>query len=76
MKIFIFQDVDKVSGNYHPEGGMVVIAESEEKAKKLIAEEDEWIELEDSDWENAEVYSLLDELVPPKVIVFPDAGCC
>ncbi len=86
MKIFIFEDVDKVSSNYHTRGGLVVIAEDRNSVESLIQAENKkpkWgvgdpnnaIQLTESDW--ADVTELeLAESPQPRVIVFPDAGCC
>lgn len=37
MYIFIFESISEVSENYHPGGGLVIIAESREKAVELIS---------------------------------------
>lgn len=35
MKVFIWERVERCSGNYHPEGGVVVFAVTEERAREL-----------------------------------------
>ena len=36
MKIFIFERLDKVSSNYHEEGGLVIIAKNKKEAIKIL----------------------------------------
>jgi hypothetical protein len=74
MKIFIFQRLDKVSYNYHEEGGLVVVAENAEQVKELIEKEGN-IEITDKEWKDVITYELMDN-EKPRVFVFPDAGCC
>lgn len=75
MKIFIFESVEQVSGNWHKNGGLAIIAEDEAAAKKLI-ESDSYIYPSDEEWDNVEIFELKDENTKPKYWVFPDAGCC
>lgn len=74
MKIFIFQSVDQCSYNYHSGGGVVIIANNIEEAKKM-ADEKEYIELTDDDWNKAESFDLLKN-EKPNIWIMPDAGCC
>lgn len=72
MKVFVWQNVRKVSENYHEGGGVVVFAEDEAAARALA---------------NA-VFgcALSDDETPddvrdviggePRVYIMPDAGCC
>ncbi|WP_268753430.1 hypothetical protein [Alkalihalobacillus trypoxylicola] len=39
MKMFLFEDLDEVSPNYHCNGGLVVVARDKDHVKELIAEE-------------------------------------
>lgn len=74
MKIFVLEHVEQVSGNYHSDGGLVVVARDIEEAKKLV--EREWeCKPTDEEWGQAMVYELK-EGYETKCYVFPDAGCC
>jgi hypothetical protein len=42
MKIFIWQRVKKCSAFYHPEGGVVVIAGCEQRAREISKNLDEY----------------------------------
>lgn len=35
MKVFVWNDVDKVSNRYHEGGGVVVFADTEERAREI-----------------------------------------
>tara|TARA_R110000868_G_scaffold203969_8_gene451962 strand:- start:2413 stop:2637 length:225 start_codon:yes stop_codon:yes gene_type:complete len=74
MKIFIFENVAECSGNYHSDGGAVIIAESIEAAKELIADISEF-EPTDEEWENVEMFNISD-VTKPKYWIMPNAGCC
>ena len=71
MNIFIWEQIEKVSNNYHREGGLVIFAESEQRAREL-ANSTDGVELGD---EPPDHVISCDE-TPENVIVFPDAGCC
>ncbi len=74
MKIFIWNEIEKCSDNYHTEGGLVVIAETEERAREMVSASK--CSLQDSEKPD-EVFDLTTESDPKeKVFVFPDAGCC
>ena len=85
MNIYIFEDVDQLTTNYHCEGGLVVVAKNEKHVNELIQIENktvneyDWqeaaIELTEEEWEKVKVYPLAEE-VEPKVMIFPNAGCC
>ena len=74
MKIFIFEDLGQVSGNYHSEGGLVIIAKDIEEAINLI-ESDNSISISDKEWSQVEVFDLAGD-VEPRFWVMPNAGCC
>lgn len=74
MKIFIFERLDKVSYNYHEEGGLAVVAEDVDQVKELIEKEGN-IKITEEEWKNVITYELMDN-EKPRVFVFPDAGCC
>lgn len=70
MNVYIWEYVAKCTDNYHSEGGVVVFAEFEERARELAKEkgctiaEDELPVVREVVWGEEYVY------------VFPDAGCC
>lgn len=74
MKMFVFEYIDQVSPNYHPEGGLMVIAKDKEQVEVLIKEIGN-IEITNKEWEKVITYDLKND-EQPKVFVFPDAGCC
>lgn len=74
MNIFIFQNIDQVSGHFHTGGSLAVIAKDKEHVEELILEE-EHIEITDNDWDRVITYELKNE-EEPRIFVFPDAGCC
>lgn len=76
MRLFLFERVEQVSENYHPGGGLVIVANSEEHARSLIADSAS-IKPTDEEWAKVRIYFLDDTFGnAPHVYVFPDAGCC
>lgn len=72
MKVFIWENIEEVSGRYHSNGGLVVIADNEVRAREIAnivpgcyvhPEETPNYIRDVSDGEE-------------KVFIFPDAGCC
>lgn len=71
MKVFVWRRVDKCSDNYHSEGGVVVFAQDEERARTIanavsgcaIKPEEQPDDVRDTAGEEA-------------VYIMPDAGCC
>lgn len=77
MKAFVFEDLDCVSDSYHSEGGLFIVAESIEKAKELVKQDDS-ILISDKEWDDVITYNLDTRIksYSERVIVFPNAGCC
>lgn len=75
MKLFIFQNVDRVSDRYHPGGGLVIQAQTRLAAEVLLRNFPD-VELTEKDWLDCDVYELKGRGYVPGVTVFPDAGCC
>ena len=75
MKIFIFERISQVARNFHPEGGLVVIAPSREAVRAIIAGD---VDIQPTDEEVSEAIELelKNKKVAPGFYVFPDAGCC
>ena len=66
MKLFIWNRIYELTDNYHPEGGLLVIAEDLENAKNMEPK----INSIKPDY----VYDVIAD--KPLKIIFPDAGCC
>ena len=74
MRIFIFEEVDKLTDLYHCGGGLVIIANNSVDAIKMI-EDDANISLTEDEWNNSKSFEL--KYTPDREIFkFPDAGCC
>jgi hypothetical protein len=74
MKLFLFKRIEQVSEYYHPEGGLVIVADNEDHARTMILDMQD-IEPTEEEWAGKVVYELAGEHAPA-VYVFPDAGCC
>lgn len=72
MKVFVWQELARVTDNYHPGGGLLIVATSLETAKVLAKAHDDCIEINE---EPTLVLDLVGE-AEPRVMVFQDAGCC
>lgn len=74
MKIFVWEWVGQVSDNYHCDGGLLVVAKDEGRAKELI-EQEPHVVVTDAEWRGVRIFETsADE--QERVITFPDAGCC
>jgi len=72
MKVFVWEELDNVSPNYHSEGGLLVVAESL-SAAIVLAESKDFVVVGET--EPDYVYETTDD-AEPRVLVFPNAGCC
>jgi len=72
MKVFVWERIEKCSDSYHPEGGVVVFAETEERAR-LIAKEKTDCEISINEKPD-DIREVLGG--EEKVYIMPDAGCC
>lgn len=73
MKLFMWDYVGNATSNYHDEGGIVVIAETLERAREMISS--------DKEREKCEALTKEPDLVrecegPEHISVHKDAGCC
>lgn len=78
MKMFMFEDADKVSDHYHDNGGLAIAAEDANHVDRLI-EKEPFIEISEQNWEDVVVYELgpSDPIIyRPTIHAFPDSGCC
>jgi len=71
MKVFIWEDVEKCSNAYHENGGVVVFAETETRARELANQAGCEIKKDENPNEIRSVYSGSE-----KVYIMPNAGCC
>ena len=74
MNIYIWQWLDQVSNNWHRDGGLVVAAKDDARARELIAGE-EHVEVTEEEWQEVTVYEAVEGQIEG-IFVFPDAGCC
>jgi hypothetical protein len=72
MKVFVWERAEHVTNNWHAEGGLVIFAETEERAREL-ANAQQGCEL-DQDENPDEVRDVAGGV--ELVFVMPDAGCC
>lgn len=72
MKLFVWTDVVWVSNNYHNDGGIIVIAETLDRAREMLPT------FEDGVCEaKTKEPDLIRECEGPEYIeVHPNAGCC
>ena len=73
MRIYLFEDAEKVSNQHHSGGSVMVIAPSRGDVEALL--EPTAVELDQWDWENVLTFPT-HNYIPPQVFIFPDAGCC
>lgn len=85
MRLFVWKELPLVTGNYHPEGGVIVIHNSLQEAKDLL-ETTVQEKLQDQ-IEEQEFYEEFKITEPdftcavsnkkkPVIFIFPNAGCC
>ena len=72
MKVFVWARVGKCSDNYHEDGGVVVFAETEQRAREIANGEEGCAIREDEHPDDVRDVVGGDEAV----FIMPDAGCC
>lgn len=72
MKVFVWQDVGQCTNNYHSGGGVVVFAETEQRARE-IANALEGCAIQDNEAPD-DVRDVAGG--GERVFIMPDAGCC
>lgn len=72
MRIFLWQRIEKATNNYHGEGGLVVFADTEERAREL-ANTERGCELKADELPD-DVREVIGGV--ECVYIMPDAGCC
>lgn len=80
MNVYVWESLNKMSESYHCDGGLVVVAESVEKAYELLRAKDRdgYTVPEDSDVFKTEPDATYptEPIYSPRVFTFPNAGCC
>lgn len=71
MKVFVWERVDSCSDSYHREGGVVVFARDEERAR-AIANAVDGCEIRPDEQPD----DIRDTVGEEAVYIMPDAGCC
>ncbi len=71
MKVFVWESVEEVTNSYHSDGGIVVFAETLERAKALALLEGAKIRDDEEPDDVREVQG-----GEEKVYIMPNAGCC
>ena len=75
MKVFVWKRVEQATANeFHPEGGVVVFAETEAQARQL-ANRRKGCQIKAGEQPDR-VDDLLDEAASKQSFVMPDIGCC
>jgi hypothetical protein len=76
MKVFIWERIEKLTDNWHTDGGLVVVAANLQRAVELA--EAEGVEFSKGDYDELTPSNLYntDDSAEEKVFIFPDAGCC
>ena len=73
MKVYIWNRLDGVTGNWHSDGGLVIIARSMAHVEKLL---DGYLDVGIDKDPDLVLRIDKDQKVEERVTVFPDAGCC
>ena len=74
MNVYVFDYIGRLTDRWHPEGGLVIVAQDEDRARELIEQDRETI-VDDEEWREVVVYPTSDD-AEERVYKFPDAGCC
>jgi hypothetical protein len=85
MKAWVFDYLVGVSDSYHSGGGLLVIAESPQKAKALIesrrgtnirGEYGPAVDIDINELDFRQATASFPVEAEPQLFIFPDAGCC
>ena len=72
MKVFIWNNVNQCSNNWHSDGGVVVFADTEERAREIANLEDGCNIAPNEQSDDVREVVGGEE----RVYIFPNAGCC
>lgn len=70
MKVFVWESISKLTDNYHCGGGLVIFAETEERATEIA--NTHGVDLEGETPNDVRVVEGGTEMI----YIMPDAGCC
>jgi hypothetical protein len=73
MKIWLFEDPERVTDSWHSGGSVMIIAETRGQVEQLL--HGTRVELSEQDWEGVRIFPT-HSYVPAEVFIFPDSGCC
>lgn len=88
MRMFIWKYVSNITGNWHDEGGLAIIAKGDlERARQLLREDKYYVSVRNNYPDRAECEAFTKdpdivfegkpgEEMEEQVLIFPDAGCC
>ena len=76
MKIFIFEDIAKLTNNWHSGGGLIVIAKNVKHVKELLKENNSVVNITSEEWKTVKSFILKNENTKPDYWKMPNAGCC
>ena len=78
MRIFIYQDLPRITTRWHPDGSLAIVAE--DQPTEWVIESEDWMDADDEREtvrlpEPTAVYHIAGD-AEPRTFVFPNAGCC
>lgn len=71
MNLYVWQEIKHATESYHSEGGVLVVADNEARARELALSQGAQIEPNES----PDLVLGMDEKYE-HVMIFPNAGCC
>lgn len=71
--VYVWNRLDKLTDNYHCEGGLVVVAGSLDRAREIAVQR---VPTCDPSPDPDQVWPLAAGAIEEQVFCFPDAGCC
>lgn len=76
MVAYLWHDIKRCSGHYHPEGSVLIVAPTLTRARELAVFKDIDGETAKMDIERSPDAVFKSDYSTEKVWVFPNAGCC
>jgi hypothetical protein len=70
--VYVWKRIEHATGSYHESGGLLVVAETEDRARELAISKDVRLSPEEKFDHCFPCAGEQEEIV----LVFPDAGCC
>ena len=74
MNMYVWEDIQELTDNYHSDGGLVVLASSEARARELAIERG--VKFGQNDVPDVYPLCACSATEEERVYLFPDAGCC